>query len=282
MKRNFECWHCHKTFEADDQQWVQCPHCESDNVEYATWHAPRWLGRALSIAAAIVLVAIAAYYVATHFPQKEVEQTETVIEEDDTTGIHIDIPSDIVEPPTLEVSELTFEDEGYTFEVTVNNAPAQKYVFAIYDAFDDKKLIMKDDDGKFEGVPYSEAEGGSYRLAILDATADTLLCSFKTVPGFIRQEKPEKKMSVAQLQAMIDARDESLLGLGENKYLAPDYKIKFVGLPKGAKNVPTILAEVNEKIDNFVWDSAKVTALEYDDMNRICLITMKVVVGDGF
>lgn len=280
--QNFECWNCHKTFEADDQQWVKCPHCESDNVEYATWHAPRWLGKVVIAGLSVTLIGTAAYYVAKYLPERGNQQIERCPDGSDTTDIPIVIPVDITEPPTLEVGELTFEDEGYAFEVTVNNAPAQKYVFAVYDAFDDNKIIMKDDDGKFESVPYSKAEGGSYRLAILDATADTLLCSFKTVPGFIRQEKPEKKMSVAQLQAMIDARDESLLGLGENIYLAPDYKIKFVGLPKGAKNVPTILAEVNEKVDNFVWESAKVTALEYDDMNRICLITIQVKVGDGF
>jgi hypothetical protein len=62
--------------------------------------------------------------------------------------------------------------------------------------------------------------------------------------------------------------------------LAPDYKLKFNGLPSDAVNIPKILSEVFEKIDMEVWKSATVLSLDYDEMNRIKTITLKVVVSN--
>ena len=87
-------------------------------------------------------------------------------------------------------------------------------------------------------------------------------------------------MTKEELQQLIDKRDPSLNGAGENDYLAPDYKLKFSGLPADAVNVPQILADVTDKLDWEVWQKVTVTALGYDDMNRISSITLQVVVTD--
>ncbi len=83
-------------------------------------------------------------------------------------------------------------------------------------------------------------------------------------------------MTVAELQARIEKRDETLMGVGENDYLNPGYKLKFVGLPSDAVNVPSTLGEVFDKLDNEIWSSVKVNSLDYDDMNRISMIKLSI------
>ena len=170
---------------------------------------------------------------------------------------------------------MTFEDNGYSFEVSIENPPAVKCYVAVLDAYNVKKIITKSNNGKFKDVPFSEADGGCYNIALFDASADTLICSIEK-PGFIRQKAVSKRMTVAELQSRIDKRDESLMGVGENDYLNPEYKLKFIGLPGDAVNVPSTLGEVFDKLDNEIWSSVKVKSLDYDDMNRISMINLSI------
>lgn len=45
MLRKFECWNCNKTFLSDDKDWVECPHCHSDNVDYRHFHITKILSK---------------------------------------------------------------------------------------------------------------------------------------------------------------------------------------------------------------------------------------------
>ena len=275
MIRKFECKDCKHRFEADDAGQVLCSKCNSDNVEYAHFHLPPVVWKVGGI---ILLVAILAI-VATNIDLKQsADGPEPIAVKDsldharDTTYVN---ETGLTLPPIINIGELVFEEDGYTFEVTVENAPALKFYYVILDSYNHKKVIAKSSDGKFKGVPFSTADGGCYDVALMDVSADTLICCIEKT-GFIKQKAVTKKMPVSELQSLIDSRDVSLMGVGENDYLNPDYKLKISGLPSDAVNVPTTLGEVFDKLDNEIWSSVKVSSLEYDDMNRISVIQLTI------
>ena len=275
MVRKFECNDCKCRFEADDVKEVFCPKCHSENVEYANFHVPRKLLISLCSFLAILVLVIITYKI--DWKQTE-KQGESLIEEIDSlaygqaetyvneTGLSI--------PPKINVGHLTFEEKGYRFEVTVDNPPAIKFYYAIVDSYNNK-IVAKSVDGTFRDIPFSNADGGVYEVSLFDASADTLICKIEKT-GFIKQQAVTRKMTVGELQSKIDIRDSSLMGVGENDYLNPDYELKLVGLPSDAVNIPTTLGEVFDKLDNEIWESVKVNSLGYDDMNRISKIVLSV------
>jgi hypothetical protein len=178
-------------------------------------------------------------------------------------------------PPNIYVNDLSFDGDSYSFEVTVKNAPLVKFYYAVLNPYDNIKVVAKNNDGKFRGVPYSSADGGSYDIALLDASNDSLIYRVEKT-GFIKQKAVTKQMPIDRLQSLINSRDISLMGVGENDYLSPDYELKFSGLPSDAVNVPTTLGEVFDKLENEIWSSVKVTSLNYDDMNRISVIHLSI------
>jgi len=280
MKRKFECWNCKSHFEADDSEWVECPHCHSDNVEYASYHMPSWVKWTVP---AVIIVA------ATGFGISRIDWNSRNVHDDIDTNDSLAVQAYVRDtlftsetgldiPASIIVGELVFDEDGYSFEAGVKNPPSGEFHFVLLEAFEDK-VVAKSEDGKFSAIPFSKAEGGSYRIQIRAEGSDSI-CATSDVPGFIKQMKVSKKMSIAELQAKISKRDESLLGIGENAYLAPDCQLKFTGLARDAINIPQVLSEVFEKLNNETWASAKVVSLEYDDMNRISQITMSVVTND--
>lgn len=267
MTRAFECKNCKTRFEADDKEMVKCPHCQSDNVEIVSFHiSPKlWViggGIVLFVLCIVVGIIICGEEEITTSPGPGTEKK-------------VSVPG---EPPTIEINELAFEGKGYTFNIVIQNPPSIKTCFAVINPLN-QSVISKSDDGSFKEVPYSSADGGFYTIVMMDASNDTIITSIDK-PGFIKQASVATKMTITELQAKIDSRDVSFLGLGQNDYLSPDLKLKFKGLPADAVNVPTILSEVFEKLDMETWNSVKVTSLDYDNMNRIKTITMEVVVAN--
>lgn len=276
MIRSFECKNCKTRFEAEDNNQVLCPNCHSDNVEYAHFQIP---AKAWKIAGGVLALILLVFVLFQFDWNTSTNPEDSLSDEADTLAYQRDSTylkeTGLSLPPVINVSELTFEDNGYSFEVSIENPPAVKCYVAVLDAYNAKKIITKSNNGKFKDVPFSEADGGCYNIALFDASADTLICSIEK-PGFIRQKAVSKRMTVAELQSRIDKRDESLMGVGENDYLNPDYKLKFVGLPSDAVNVPSTLGEVFDKLDNEIWSSVKINSLDYDDMNRISMIKLSI------
>ena len=68
----------------------------------------------------------------------------------------------------------------------------------------------------------------------------------------------------------------SLKALFESNQEKLAEKLSQFVLPKDAVNVPSTLGEVFDKLDNEIWESVKVNALEYDEMNRIVKISMSI------
>lgn len=279
MIRKFECKACKTRFEADDSNAVVCPHCQSDNVEYAQFRISSKMWKICGgfvVFAGLVCVAFLVDWRGL-FPQNEDTLTTDLINIQDEKNDSIymaETGSGL--PPEIERTELNFEGEGYSFDMMVKYLKTSNIYFAVLDPYNDKKIIAKSNDGHFTNVPYSKADGSIYTLAVYDAAMDTILCKMEQVTGFIKQKSVSKKMTVSELQAKIDKRDPSLIGVGENDYLAPNYTLTFVGLPKDAPNKPENLYDVFEKLDMETWVSVTVSSLDYDDMNRISGITLKV------
>lgn len=276
MIRKFECRKCQFQFEAEETQQVLCPKCGSDNVEYAHFRIPSKVWKILGIGLVIVIL----IFFVTKINWKDDEQQEkTPVEERDSLAVFRDTTyineTGLSLPPVINVGDLTFEENGYRFEVVVDNPPLTKFYYAIVDPYNDKRIVAKSETGTFKDVPYSNADGGVYEVSLFDASADTVICNMEKT-GFIKQKPVAKKMTVVELQSMIDNRDISLMGIGENDYLNPDYKMNFVGLSGDAVNVPSTLGEVFDKLENEIWESVKVNSLEYDEMNRIAKIVLSV------
>ncbi len=276
MIRKFECKKCKHCFEADDDKTVQCPNCGSDNVEYAHFHIQSKVWKILGILLAVVIIVITLTQIEWSCSGKQgeaiPEEKDSVTYAQDTTYIK---ETGLSLPSVINVGDLTFEENGYKFDVEVENPPSVKFYYAVVDPYNNKKIIAKSENGIFKDVPFSNADGGVYEVSLFDASSDTIICSIEKT-GFIKQQAVAKKMTVAELQYKIDNRDASLSGVGENDYLSPDYDLKIIGLQGDAVNVPSTLGEVFEKIDNGIWESVKVNTLEYDKMNRIVKISISI------
>ena len=265
MIRKFECRNCGHRFEVDDQSQVACPQCNSDNVEFAR------SGKILWIVGGILVVAIFGGL----WLWKACDTSNYPGNPDDVN------PNDtlIIIPPKVEVGELTFEKDGYAFEAVGENIPVKKFYYAVL-TYDHSEEIARSKDGHFTGVPACEWDSHTYDIAVFDAAADTIICLIDK-PGFIKQKSVEECKNAEWIQGLIDQKDLSLLGAGENDYVAPDCKLIFQGLSSDAVNVPTTLSEVLEKLDMEAWTSVRVTAVDCDDMNRIAKIRLKVVEADS-
>ena len=79
-----------------------------------------------------------------------------------------------------------------------------------------------------------------------------------------------------QLQQLIDKRDEQLMGVGESKYISPNYKLQFQNTTN-SQDLPESFADVFDKLEWDTWKSVSVTKLDYDEHNQIVLITLKPI-----
>lgn len=281
MIRKFECKNCRHQFEADDKGVVECPQCHSDNVDIAASHLPSWIWKAVGGIIALLLLVCAGWFLFQNDGQSE--DNPPVAEFVSEDGDSVIVVEGLTVPPTVEVSTPVFNEENstYSVEVSVKNMPqGYKFYYAMLNHFGEQKVMKKSEDGKFTDIPFNEEDGNSYDFAVCDAKTDTLLCAPVPQSGFLRQVKVKEKMTVAQLQQLIDNADETLMGKGENDYLAPDYKLNLKGLSSDAVNVPKVLADVIQKLKNEVWSKATVKSLEYDDMNRISVITIQAEEDD--
>lgn len=276
MKRKFECHNCKACFEADDTKQVQCPKCGSDNVEYAHIHIASISWKALCAVLSVLFIIVLATkidwrHIINRRDDKVIEKDSFEVVRDTTytneTGLNL--------PPVINIEELIFEGKGYKFNITVDNPPNVQFYYAIVDPYNNKNVIAKSENGTFADVPCSDADGGVYELSLFDAYEDTIICSIEKT-GFIKQQLVAKKMTTAELQYKIDSRDASLMGIGENDYLNPDYELDLIGLSSDAVNIPSTLGEVFDKLENEIWESVKVNSLEYDEMNRISKIVLTI------
>lgn len=273
MIRSFTCLNCKQQFEADDKNMVICPHCKSDNVEY-TKHSKisGWVWK--SVAAVVVL--LIAYFVATNIKSCSNENNSTPTPTAPTVNPDTCYVTD---PPTVTVSEPIWNnDSKYSVEVKAKNVKnGIKFYFVMLSHFD-RNILQKNADGRFSGIPHCDDDGHSYDFAIMDGKEDTLLCVPIEQTGFVKQITidDKNKMTIEQLQRCIDSQDRSLLGVGENEYLAPDYKLEFVGMPADVTE-PESWNDLFEMIEFEIIQKVSVVEINYDDRKRINKIKLKVI-----
>ncbi len=262
MVRKFECNDCHCVFDADDTQLVKCPQCGSDNVEYAAKRLPKWVVPVSFLG--LALVGIACFLLLRETPAPD-EQTDT--DPDFSQAI-------ANEPPRFEISDRVVDDEGlYAFRIQVVNAPREKFRFSVRD-ISTGAVIATSKDGSFSEIKASENAEGAYLIQLVATKEDTVLYEDR-VDGFMKVERVDTKMTAEELQQLIDSRDQSLIGVGENKYLSPTCELRFHGLSENDDH-PNNLADVLEKLDMEVWESAKVESIKYDDTKHISSISFRV------
>ena len=281
MEKKFECRSCGKSFSAEEKGHVTCPHCGSDNVDYARIHIPyKYIGISTCVVLAILL--LFKLNISSIFPSKNIEKidedTSVVIQNTDTINIEV-INQEIEElgitiPPTIKgVDKIERNDDGkYNVVVKVEHAPEKGYAVVISDIKTNKE-IAKSKDGSFNGIPFSSNDG-KYYAQVVTSSGEAL--SEKTeITGFLEVKDISHKLSVRELQDLINKQDKSLLG-HDNEYLSPVYQIKYAELPPGTESVPDNFGDVFENVKMGAWNSVEVISLDYDDSKHISTIMLRV------
>lgn len=273
MIRNFICLNCKQQFKADDKEMVYCPHCKSDNVEIAKQHISRWVWRIMSL----IIVLLVVCFIFNCISRCNSGNDSDIINPDDPAIIYTDGDS-IVDPPTVIISEPIWDnDSKYSVKVEAKNIKSKMKIYFVMLSHFEQKVLQKNNDGLFSNIPHCDDDGHSYDFAIMDSKTDTLLCVPIEQTGFVKQITidDKNKMTIEKLQTYIDSQDRSLLGVGENEYLAPDYKLEFVGIPTDVRK-PESWSELFEMIEYEIIKNVTVTKISYDDKKRINNITLKV------
>lgn len=287
MIRKFECKDCGKGFSSEEKEEVKCPFCGSDNVDYASAHIPyKYIAIAICVALVGILISRIDF---SSLSSSNVSKEEKVTERPDVISDSISFEENKKEealneeirnigiqiPPTIKsLDKMELDDDGnYNVVVKIEHAPEKGYSVQILDV-KTNKVVANSNNGVFKGVPCSKNDGKYYAQIVNEATNEPL--SEKTeITGFMEVKSISKKLSVAELQNLINKRDASLLG-HDNEYLSPVCKIKYASLPKGTDYAPDNLADVFEMLDFGAWTSVEVSALEYDNTKHISSITLKV------
>lgn len=285
MKRLFECRKCHHKFEVDEKSssdsYIVCPNCKSDDIDYArnSSHGKVLLWCAIAtVAAGLIFFAFKGCREETakgaSSTDEEVAPLEELTTPLDSDSVYVD-PQEIVGltvPPKVDITggKPSFKNGGYTFSVSVKDAPeGRKYYIAVLQCDDHNKEVARCDENlHFEMVP--PCESGEYDLAVIEEGTKKLL-GFSTRSGFVTVQGVAK-LSPQDLQKLIDSSDDALMG--GNEQIAPDCKLHFEGVTDG--DVPTSMFDLTMKLEDGVWKAVKVKKVNYDEMNRVSDVYLSV------
>lgn len=280
MKRKFECKDCHHKFAADDKNIVKCPHCGSDNVDFASIHIPyKLIGITILIVLVIILLTQIDYKsIFSHSEEHGEEVTDTAQVQEDIIQEELNHEIQklgIIIPPTIEgVSKMELDENcNYNVTIKIGHAPEGGYSVHITDV-KTNQVIAESNNGIFKGIPFSK-NGGKYYAQIVSSSTNEALSEKTEITGFVEVKPIPRALTKAELQELINKQDKSLLG-HDNEYLSPVYQIKYKDLPKDLDYLPDNLADVFEMLDFGSWTSVEVVSLEYDETHHISSITLKV------
>lgn len=272
MERKFECWNCKKTFQADDKGAVECPHCHSDNVDYATFRVPR---QVFVIVAAFVLIIIAVIGVKYILPNNDVKKEEkTEKKEDPNDSINNAYAEEfgVLIEPSLSIPEIEYneDDNTYNCRVKVDDPPQQPWKIVIKSYYDEK-FVAESDNGEFEHLPYSK-EDGYYKFFLVSQSTNESLCEERIFPYFPLQSRVKKPWTAAELEQALKGK-ESIV---ENPHIAPQHTIDIVNKHPKDTDPPATFREVQNLRKMIDGLQVFVEKVEYDDMNRISLAKLRI------
>lgn len=154
------------------------------------------------------------------------------------------------------------ETRTYSFTATASGGWGQ-YTYYLYPARNATDTLVSTS-GSFANV--APISGGKYVLLIKDRTGQEFT---KEIRGFTTILN---KLTTQQLTTRLS---KSTPDQGLGKHFASGYKIKFTGLNSG-NPVPTRYTQIYSNIASGYWSKVKVTAVEFNDYNKITKITVSV------
>lgn len=283
--QNFECKDCGRNFSSEVKEQVKCPHCGSDNVEYASVHIPyKKLGIFFLLLLTIIIIIKIDFKTVQSSDESFAEETthtevESISNRDEEELESEDLMQEIKELgidvlPTIKgVERIELDADGnYNVTIKIEHTPKNGYTVIITD-LETGSVVAKSKNGTFKGVPFSR-NSGKYYAQIQDTSTEEPLCEPTEITGFVEVKKISQKLSVSELQELISKQDPSLLG-HDNEYLSPVYQLKYENLPQDYE-APDNLSDVFEMLNMEVWTSVEVTSLEYDDTKHVSLIKLTV------
>lgn len=273
MIRKFECWNCKAHFEADDNDWVECPHCHSDNVELSSFHTPKWV--LYAIPAAVVLGGVS-YCALDYISHHEVKQIEK--KDGGTIGDSISQKADSVYEkegntikPSISIGEIEYNEEDNTYSCRFHVAHPPKYPWKIVVmTYYGEKEIATSDDGVFNELPYSK-DDGFYRVKLVNASTGELLCEERDFPDFGKQVTIKKPWTAADLQNSLNSK----ASLIDNPYIDAHHKVVVTNKPKGDTSETSSFSQVQDLLQ-MCGLTAKVISVEHNDMNQISVAKVTI------
>lgn len=288
MEKKFKCQSCGHEFVADTNQYVTCPKCDSDNIALV-----KSSGSALKIiliaGGALIVIAgiVAAIMILKNdkadkptppVPPDPAPVDTVVTEEKVIEQIEESMPEGIEFTAT---GTPAYKEADETYSVTVAarvrgaNAGDYSLSYTIAD-FTTGKAIATNTTGTFAGLrPIAASVNNpesSYTVTARAMHGSQCVDSISTsIPGFRVVERNIVKMTVAEVQALID--NHSTAALAGNQRLAETIAVTCQG-DTGGNPAPRTLSKLIKDISMGIYSGARVVSLGYDSHNRVNSVTV--------
>ena len=271
--KTYKCFDCRKTFRAQEDV-DNCPYCGSDNISPS-----RNVSRYWGLVTLFVFFVFAGFFLTKMIADKQDNSVTTheVKQETPVSGgnnqIRNNVSPNILPPPVsvpeiVNVSALQYEKDGYNFVVEAAVASGHPLEFFLF-RDNDVIPVYSSDTGRFINVAW--IEGGIYLLKVVNTETNEYAEMY--VDGFIAPPvQPIKKLTKAQLQDIINKQNPPK---GFYLNFADHYKLKFKGLDPNEPKLDRFDEIFNRLVGT--WDSAIVSDIQYDDLNKIVSVTIEVV-----
>lgn len=273
MKRKFECWNCHKEFVGDDSNWVECPHCHSDNVEYYKRRIPK---NYYKVCCCLMFMVIVFFAVCKFWPDQGATTPQKVYGDTEADMMAQQIDSAYIAEggtiePSLSLAEIEYneDNDSYKCRFQVDYPPSQPWKVVVM-SYRGNKLIAESNDGEFNELPFSEFDG-FYIVRLLNRDTNEPIIDDKEFPDFSKQVKIKKPWNAAELEKRLNGTEN----LTDNDYLADKHQVVIVNKPSHDTTPTGTLREVQNLLKMFKLH-AKVLSLEYDDMKKISAVKLNI------
>lgn len=286
MIRKFECKDCHHQFEADDQQWVECPKCHSDNVGDVKreLHVPEWVGKAAAGVVGALIIGVGGYFAFKHFNTTGATATTDSIvmptfETVEAFDNYANENYDGVTTPRLSIDNKQYNDQNatYSFHIKAEFLPEGSKPRIEVCEVGTGKVVATSTDGNFTGVPCSTGDLGQYNIRVVDAGSNKELVVTEFV-GFDKQQKVAAAWTAADLEKAINNYKVSMVDCNN---IADNCQIVVTNLEKGDLSDNSSFTALQERIRlNMEFDNkcvVKVDKVETDAQHRITKAEVRIL-----
>lgn len=301
MEKKFKCQSCGNEFIADTNQYVTCPKCDSDNIALIKNTSPIVKISIISLASLIAITGITlAFIKLTDNNGSDSEQTVFL----DTPATNIETPQVISEEQVIEdiedklpqeivfnsIGTPAYDDSTNSYSITVtakvqgrdNTSYSMTYTAT---SLDGRTTIANSTSGNFIGLKPIETNvsnpEASYQFIARAMLGNQCIDSLSTmVPGFKKVQQNVAKMSISDVQALIDNRASSAI-TATTPGLASNVRARCQG-DMGGSPAPKSLRKLIDRISmNSDLAGARVISLEYDGNNIVtCVVYAPIMSND--